>query len=664
MFLKIRMNSIGTKLTMAMAVMLFVSLTVLGCLNYFNAKSILISDAEEDLAHQTTGYAKEIGLWLQERRSEVSILANSPIVTVDNKEAGLNYLREEVKRNSAYQRFWIVDAQGKAIHTTGDRTNIADRAYFKQVMSTGKTFITDPIISKVDGKMVVSVVAPIKNNNQIVGVLGGTVPLDSLIKRIGEIKVAESGYAAVIQGDGLTIIHPDANLVMKNNPLTDNAANPRLKELTEKMIKGETGVSSYEANGATQYVAYNPIPGSTWSIGLNVPQTEVTVKLIPFRTVSLVTILLILAIAIILSIFSARRMLKPVTLLSQAIETIAQGDLRVQNIAITSNDELGRMAQAYATMNKYLREIITRTMKTVELVSAASEELSASAQQSAQAANQVASSVTEVAQGAEKQLNLVNNTVTIVEQMSAGTHNIATNTNTAAITSEKALDTAKQGSQTMEAAINQMNNLEKTVVNSAAVVAKLGERSKEIGNIVGTIAGIAGQTNLLALNAAIEAARAGEQGRGFAVVADEVRKLAEQSQLAAKQIAELIRDIQIDTDKAVIAMNTGTSEAKAGIAAVDDAGRVFNDIATLIAQISSQAQDASNTIGSIASGSEQIVAAIQGIDQISNETASQTQLVSATTEEQTASMNEIASSSQELAKMAEDLQSIVAKFKL
>ncbi len=210
--------------------------------------------------------------------------------------------------------------------------------------------------------------------------------------------------------------------------------------------------------------------------------------------------------------------------------------------------------------------------------------------------------------------------------------------------------------------MSQMASIEKTVSSSAQVVTKLGERSKEIGQIVDTISGIAGQTNLLALNAAIEAARAGEQGRGFAVVAEEVRKLAEQSQEAAKEIAILISEIQSETDKAVVAMSDGTREVKVGAEVVNSAGQSFKEIVLLVNEESAQIKEISAAIQQMAAGSQQIVASAHDIDRISKDAAAQTQTVSAATEEQSASMEEIAASSQALAKMAEELQTAVRKF--
>ncbi|MGL6015071.1 MAG: methyl-accepting chemotaxis protein, partial [Selenomonadaceae bacterium] len=204
--------------------------------------------------------------------------------------------------------------------------------------------------------------------------------------------------------------------------------------------------------------------------------------------------------------------------------------------------------------------------------------------------------------------------------------------------------------------------IENTVNESAGVVAKLGDRSKEIGQIVEAISGIAGQTNLLALNAAIEAARAGEQGRGFAVVAEEVRKLAEQSQGAAKQITGLIQEIQSDTERAVAAMNNGTREVKLGTQVVDTAGAAFAQIVGLITSVADEINAITETMKQMETGSRRIVASVKSIDEQSCETASEAETVSAATQEQSASMEEIASASQTLSQMAMELQNVIGKF--
>lgn len=371
-----------------------------------------------------------------------------------------------------------------------------------------------------------------------------------------------------------------------------------------------------------------------------------------------------LIILIILGWIITRLIANPLKLMVDRTQEIAHGNLSIQQDEVESHDEVGQLGTALKMMTASLCTLVSQVSEAAGHVAASSEELSATAEQSAQATNQVATSITEVAHGAEKQVAAAGDASAIVEQMSAGIQQVAANANKVADISNKTADSANNGGKAVDTAVNQMINIEKTVTNSAQVVGKLGERSKEIGQIVDAIAGIAGQTNLLALNAAIEAARAGEQGRGFAVVAEEVRKLAEQSQEAAKQIADLIGEIQSDTEKAVVAMNEGTREVKVGAEVVNIAGRAFGEIATLINEVSEQVRDISAAIQQMASGSQQIVSSVRQVDVISKDVAGQTQTVSAATEEQSASMEEIASSSESLAQMAQELQRAVSKFRV
>ncbi len=389
-------------------------------------------------------------------------------------------------------------------------------------------------------------------------------------------------------------------------------------------------------------------------------QIEQTMKM------SLISLLIALLVGGAVAFVITRMITRPLAAAVHHLDLMAANDFtqRIDGQLLAAKDETGVMARAMDKMILSMREIIKQLGTSSEQMAASSEELLASADQSAAASNEVAISITDVAKGAAGQVSIVGDTKGIVEQIAIGIHQVADNATNVAGVAEKTSNAAQEGGKAVNEATNQMQSIEQSVANTAVVVGKLGERSKEIGQIVDTIASISGQTNLLALNAAIEAARAGEQGRGFAVVAEEVRKLAEQSQAAAQQIAGLIKEIQNDTDAAVTAMEVGNQEVKKGTEVVTSAGQTFQQIVSLINDLSYQVTDISAAVQEIASSSEQIVQSVQKIDGISNNVCDQAEGISAATEEQAASMEEIATASRALANMAETLRQVVAKFQV
>lgn len=657
------MKSIRAKLSVIVISLFVVSLGVLAGLNYWQSQKMLTQDVENEIALMAQTNGEAVGMWLAEHKTELETISRAPVMTSGNREAMVAYIASEIKNNKLYENIFWTDVNGNYIDTRGLVGNSVNRPYFSSAIA-GNTFITDPIVSPASGKLVVVIATPIKDEGRIIGILAGAINIEEVEKRVLGIKVAQTGYAYVLRTDGTIIVHPNKELMNKVKVNDDPNATPALKSAVEKMLKGEKGVADYQYVGVEKYLAYAPITGTSWSIGVTVPTSEARAQLRAFAWTSLITIVAVLILAIIVIVYVAARIAKPLEIIEGVAGRIAGGDLSLTNINVNSQDELGRLARAFETMVGNLRNLVREIDTSSELVAASAEELTASAHQSSQAANQVAGSIADVSKGMAEQSAVANDTSAVIQQMSASIQQIAANVNEVAAQSAQASVKANEGNKSVDKAISQMANIEHTVISSAGVVANLGERSKEIGQIVDTISGIAGQTNLLALNAAIEAARAGEQGRGFAVVAEEVRKLAEQSQEAAKKIAVLISEIQGDTNKAVIAMDEGTREVKLGAEVVNASGQAFQEITTLITRVSGQISEVSSAIEQMAIGSQQIVGSVKRIDDLSKNVSGEAYTVSAATEEQSASMEEIASSSQVLAKLAMDLREAVNRFEV
>lgn len=536
--------------------------------------------------------------------------------------------------------------------------------WYKRALATAdKVVWSEPYEDTVTGISMIISSSPVKRDGKAVGVTTVDISLKNLEEYIQKLKVGETGYAFVISQSGFYIGHREQakNLKEKINEDKDDA----IKQLGNAIISANgVFVAKQKVFGEENFIAAAPIGSTGMRVVLVYPAAEAYAEINKSLavTVGVFVVAVLLLAVMIVTIFNVK-ISRPLNRLIGDAEKIAKGDLSVA-VDITANDEIGKVAKHFNEMALSLRDIIKHVLLSSEHVVASSQQLTATTEQSAQATNEVAQAINHVARGNEQQVERLAKAVTVVEKMSDGVQQVAKNVHTATAISNQAASTARAGVETVNEAMRQMQTIKETISRSAEVVSRLGDRSKEIGQIVDTIAGIAGQTNLLALNAAIEAARAGEQGRGFAVVADEVRKLAEQSQEAAKQIAVLIQEIQGETDQAVDAMQAGTAGVELGTEVVSNTEQAFKEITALIDQSAGQVSDISAAAQQMASASEEVVTLVQDIDTIGKSNATQTQSVSAATEEQSASIEEIAQSSQALADQAQELRQSISKFKV
>jgi methyl-accepting chemotaxis protein len=373
---------------------------------------------------------------------------------------------------------------------------------------------------------------------------------------------------------------------------------------------------------------------------------------------------MIVIAAIAIGIIISRMISRPVVRMADMLNDIADGDLTMDPIQVKNRDEIGMLAAGINHMGTNLANLIRQVKATSEQVAASSEELTASAEQTSMATEQIASTIQEVAGGSQEQVRTVEDIVRTMSQLSAGIQRIATRMQSMSDASSRSLQVAEGGNETIQQTIAQMDAIHTSMNCTSMVVRELGDQSEEITKIVDAITDIAEQTNLLALNAAIEAARAGEQGRGFAVVADEVRKLAEQSSASSKQIGQLIVRIQELTHNAVEAMENGTEEVTGGRKLVYQSGEAFKSLYESVAEVSNQVGDVSAATQQMTAGTEHVVGSIDVISSMAEAAASSTQEVSASLEEQLASMEEIASSSNALSQLAEEMNEAINKFKV
>jgi methyl-accepting chemotaxis protein len=558
------MHSIKARLTFAIALLVLLSVTILGSVCYWNARNALVQEAESSLKAMARDNAEILGMWLAERRNEAGFFANSPLLDDVASETAINYLKDESKRHPLYTSLLLSDETGRAGVTTGQQMNIADRPYFRQALA-GKTAMSDPVIARDIGKPVVAVAAPIIRNGKTVGVAGGGVLLDELIKLVGKVKAGETGYAYAVQSDGLIIFHPDEKMVMKVNGLTSDVIPPVLKEITGRMVKGEQGVGQYAFSGASKYVAYAPIPGTSWSLGVNVPEQEVLSKLNALLWASLAIALTVLAVSVAFSFYIAASFTRPVNAMKTMLKEIAKGggDL-TRRIDIRGKDEIAETSHYFNSFLESLSGMFTD-------IRADAAKLTEGVHEINQALGNISSEFRELADQSSS------NAATI-EEITVSVAHIADNANEADSLVNDTNQLSGESARTVAGVAEHAGQSAVEIEALAALLNQLSQRSQEITGITQVIKDIADQTNLLALNAAIEAARAGEQGRGFAVVADEVRKLAERTGTATLEITKMTEGMRNETSGAVSNMKQTLESAKLG---ATKAGEAAAKIATI-----------------------------------------------------------------------------------
>ncbi|MEK4108281.1 methyl-accepting chemotaxis protein [Paenibacillus sp. FSL R10-2791] len=372
----------------------------------------------------------------------------------------------------------------------------------------------------------------------------------------------------------------------------------------------------------------------------------------------------ILVIAIVAAYLLIRRMISPLTKLSKGVNLVAQGDLTHNPILFNSKDEIGTLARNFNDMTQSLRLLITEVNETSMQVASSSEELSASAQETNRAGEYSVNVTIELADSANSQLQNMEGEYKSVQDLSRFITEIAGNADNAMNNAVSNANKARTGREAMDSTTQQMRVVSDSITDLAIIIETLGGYSKEIENIVGTIASIAEETNLLSLNAAIEAARAGEEGRGFAVVAHSVRKLAERSAHSAAQIGQLVNIIVNQMDQAGETMKRSTEEMEHGREMIATAGQSFSEIEMSVSGMASQSQQISGTVRQLSLISDRIVTTLQNIVNVANQTASSAETLSASSEEQLAAMEEVESAAAFLSSLAEKLQILIERFKV
>jgi methyl-accepting chemotaxis protein len=566
-------------------------------------------------------------------------------------------LIKKVTGNSDVIKTLIIN-DPKGAHTVRNQGKLAsngDREYFKQLVGGAEYAFSDIQVGNSSGAAALVIAVPIRDaQKNFKGALLGVIDLGKLSQHIAATKVGQSGYAYLVDRQGKIITHPDQKMMQEMADFSQFAP-------VQGAIAGKNGIAQYSDQEGEKLAGYSGVSLSGWGVVVQQPLSEAMTKVNQINTTGIIFTLIAILCAITVGIFVAGVITKPIRELVGVANKLSEGDLTVR-IHVTTKDEMGHLAQTFNIMADNLRKLIQGVTDTADQVAASSQELFATANQAEQSINLIAVTMTDFAAGSEKQTVEGEKTLQVVDHLTEVSQQVAEKALSAVNLSVGMAKAAETGGEAANNAVQKINEIKVVTEQTSSVVAALGTKSKQIGKILEVISGIAGQTNLLALNAAIEAARAGEHGRGFAVVAEEVRKLAEQSQTATEQIAQIIGEIQQQTDEAMHAMDSGNIKVNEGVDVVQAAGHELASIMERINTSVSMINDINSASKQQFQEAQQMSRSTSDVAAIAKESSSKAQTTAAATEEVTASMEEISSAAEALAKMAGKLQSMVTQF--
>lgn len=611
---------------------------------------------EDNSSKQVEARGAEINRWLEGYKKLVTSMTSSETllnivedydrgyITNDERIAKtVDWLKVKHAGDLAIENLLFAGLDGQAIIHNGIIADINSRPYYQDLVVQGstKTLLTNPVISRATNEPV-AVIGEVVTNAQgkRIGLIVAAVSMDELSNIANNLEMGDGSYGWVIDGTGLLVAHPSSNSRMKANVTNiDKDGYKGLDELGRRFIRGESGIGDIiNPQGQNITMVWHPIPNTpNWTVGVSVPKhifTATSNQILTSTTILIIGVLIFLSLIIFLM---ARQQVVPIKRMSQRMQEIAKGEADLtQTIQVERNDELGELADGF---NRFLNRI----RKLIQALGATSQQLAASA-------DEVEASSIKMDKVILSQQAEIDQIAVAMNQLVGTVEEVAGHAQEASSAAQTSGQETSSGTKQVRHVINSIKHQAQVIDETASEVEKLQEASQQIGEVMDVIRGVAEQTNLLALNAAIEAARAGEAGRGFAVVADEVRTLAARTHESTEQIQATIDELLERIGQAVSAMHASSEGSSQTVINAENAGNALESI-TL-------------AIGNIESMNMQIAAATQEqsttVDELNYNLERIVELSSSTSQ----SSQKVATSGTQLNKLARKLHKLIRKFKV
>lgn len=649
-------KGIRFKLVVSFFFLLLIPGMTIGIMTYFSSIDSLEQQQTEQVKDTATLLNQTVNNALELRISDLNTFAaqfNSGQIE-DDEETLEQVLGQYKEMNEEVSEVYMASNDGDLFYRQPDTElpegfDATERDWFiNAVNNPGEVQISDPFESASETGTVVSITKTLDDGS---GVMGVSLYIDSIQQLASEVSIGENGYAVIIDPQQKYVYHP-----------TFETGEEVEGDVLGTMFEDASGSYEYSHDNTSKIMVYQTNDLTGWKLAGTIDYDEIKGEAASTLTTMITIIVITLVLGTIIILFLIRSITRPIQRLKENAKVISTGDL-THSIEINTTDEIGELGQAFNEMQEGLKTLVRDVEYNAQQVAASAEELNANADQMTSSSEQVSLAIQEVSSSSETQLHGTEESANSLEEVSTGVGRIVDSSTKVSDMVTQMSTQAEVGGKAVSDTLNQMTSIQSSVDDTNLNIASLLERSKEVSTILNAITDISEQTNLLALNAAIEAARAGEHGKGFAVVADEVRKLAEESKTSAGEISSIVHGIQNDVQKAVEKMSQVTANVNDGLDVSYDAIDKFGEILRSSGDIKPQMEEVMAISEQMSAAVQQVTATANDLASIARNNASSSEEVAASTEEQLASMEEISASAKSLSTMAEDLTGKIAEYK-